>query len=242
MRYFHPSSPSLLLSLGLLITPLTACADNPPSQVSPTDLTTAPTPLCAEGIIQESFMTDHYRLHLCSQNEELWLVGLASTRPGEVVQAQVINPEEEEIIAQDEEQTQYRIVEGQLHIEQDGETVTEGLYESMDFTQLRDNVPLAGEDPEAIATALFAIPPAEISPESGQQEIIPLPGENPPVVIVEKTRLPDDSVSGIRYRLEFLPAPTSTPESPQWTLGWVGRQFTCWPGRGSQEWNNQLCR
>ncbi len=205
------------------------------------DLTTAPTPLCAEGEIRESFITDHYRLHLCSQDQELWLVGLASTRPGEVVQARVMDTPEEEITAQGEDQIQYRLAEGKLHIEEDGETVTEGLYESMDFALLRDGVPLAGEDPEAIATALFALPPEEITSESGQQSIIPLPGENPPVVIVEKTSLPDDSVSGIRYRLEFLPVPTSTPDSPQWTLGWVGRQFTCWPGRGSQEWNNQLC-
>jgi hypothetical protein len=56
------------------------------------------------------------------------------------------------------------------------------------------------------------------------------------VVLFTRLGLPDDSVRGIRHRLELV------PKGAQWQLTWAGRQLTCWPGRGHEDWGTAPCR
>ncbi len=59
------------------------------------------------------------------------------------------------------------------------------------------------------------------------------------VVNLTQLGLPDDSVKGVRYRLEFVAENTTYP--PVWQLIWVGAQYICQEGRGSQTWTKEIC-
>ena len=56
------------------------------------------------------------------------------------------------------------------------------------------------------------------------------------VLLFTQLGLPDDSVRGMRHRLEL------EPQAGLWTLTWAGRQATCWPGRGHEDWSTQPCQ
>lgn len=47
--------------------------------------------------------------------------------------------------------------------------------------------------------------------------------------------LADDSVGGIRHRIELKRT------SNKWEIVWVGRQHSCYPGRGHQNWSSSPC-
>ncbi|NJN29534.1 MAG: hypothetical protein HC824_03045 [Synechococcales cyanobacterium RM1_1_8] len=91
----------------------------------------------------------------------------------------------------------------------------------------------SGDDPEAIAQALFGAQEAMEGNyrESSEAEI----GNERSVVIFTQENLPDDSVQAIRTRLEFFRV-----DGP-WQLEWAGEQYRCQEGRGQQDWGKALC-
>jgi hypothetical protein len=107
-------------------------------------------------------------------------------------------------------------------------------YAEVDLNSLPPSVDLAGEDPEAIAIAIFG----NTEPIEGnfQQEVDAQIVNDEAVVNMTQTGLADDSVMGVRYRLKFAKQDEQT-----WQLVWVGVQQTCYPGRGSQEWTTNAC-
>ena len=56
------------------------------------------------------------------------------------------------------------------------------------------------------------------------------------VLLFTRMGLLDDSVRGMRHRLEL------EPQGGLWQLTWTGRQVTCWPGRGHQDWGTEPCQ
>ena len=101
--------------------------------------------------------------------------------------------------------------------------------------ELPTNKPLIGDNPLKIAQNLYGV--REVPSEGRFKEEIILIDRIPdhPVVIITQTGLLDDSLEGRRYRLEFV------PQGQQWRLISVGEQNLCRPGRGEQDWTNQLC-
>ncbi|NER79663.1 MAG: hypothetical protein F6K42_08785 [Leptolyngbya sp. SIO1D8] len=92
-----------------------------------------------------------------------------------------------------------------------------------------------GDEPAAIAQALYG---TQEFIEGNYTEESLFVGMDPTQAVLLFTRLglADDSVRGIRYRLEFVPY-----EGEQWELVWAGQQFMCWPGRGHENWETELC-
>lgn len=97
---------------------------------------------------------------------------------------------------------------------------------------------LVGEVPSAVVAQLFGS--REALSASGSEQIqvrYPQPGQA--VVVLTKVGLADDSVGGLRYRVELTTRDSEA--TPQWQVMWVGQQFKCQPGRGSQVWTRELC-
>ncbi|WP_143288181.1 hypothetical protein [Calothrix rhizosoleniae] len=112
-------------------------------------------------------------------------------------------------------------------------------YNSVDFSQLPQGVSLMGSDPKEIAIAVF--PPPEEKPQEGNfQRNVSVNTIEPnfKTVIITETGLLDDSVNGIRHRADFE---SSGTDSKSWKMVWVGKQYKCQPGRGSQDWSSKLC-
>jgi hypothetical protein len=92
-----------------------------------------------------------------------------------------------------------------------------------------------GADPQALARSLYgSTEPVEGNYSEETVTLIDSEGEQ--VVLFTRLGLADDSLRGMRYRLEFL------RQDGQWQLAWAGRQVTCWPGRGHQDWGTAPCR
>lgn len=92
----------------------------------------------------------------------------------------------------------------------------------------------AGADPQALVHALYA----SSEPVEGHysEEAVTLSDTGgAQVVLFTQLGLPDDSVRGTRYRLELL------QQSGQWQVIWAGRQVSCWPGRGHEDWGTEPC-
>lgn len=107
-------------------------------------------------------------------------------------------------------------------------------YVAVDLDTLPTSVQSVGTDPEAIALQLFG--PTEPVEGFFEQTVQSEQVNDHTVVTLTQTGLPDDSIRGMRYRLEFAPTNAGT-----WKLQWVGKQYTCQPGRGSQEWTTEWC-
>jgi hypothetical protein len=91
-----------------------------------------------------------------------------------------------------------------------------------------------GADPQTLAASLFGVTePVEGNYREETMTLSTSPDQQ--VVVFTQLGLPDDSVLGIRHRLEF------EPEGTQWQLTWAGRQVTCRPGRGHQDWSDAPC-
>ena len=91
-----------------------------------------------------------------------------------------------------------------------------------------------GADPKALARALYG----SSEPVEGNytEEAVTLAeSENSHIVLFTQLGLADDSLRGMRYRLELV------PQGGQWQLTWAGRQVTCWPGRGHEDWGTAPC-
>ncbi len=94
---------------------------------------------------------------------------------------------------------------------------------------------LSGPDPLALAQALYgASEPVEGDYSEEAQTLSS--SDQQQVVLFTRIGLMDDSVRGMRHRLEF------EPQGGQWQLTWAGRQVSCWPGRGHQDWSAQRCQ
>ncbi len=112
-------------------------------------------------------------------------------------------------------------------------------YNSVDFSQLPQGLSFKGRDPKEIAIAVF--PPPEEEPQEGNfQRNVTVNTVEPnfKTVIITETGLLDDSVNGIRHRADFE---LSRTDSKSWKMVWVGKQYRCQPGRGSQDWSSKLC-
>ncbi|MGK7946453.1 MAG: hypothetical protein AB4058_18490 [Microcystaceae cyanobacterium] len=95
---------------------------------------------------------------------------------------------------------------------------------------------LTGDDPNAIALALFGMK----EPIEGQfsEEITVLESEGfKRTLLLTQINLPDDSVKGMRYRLNF----EFDQSQGKWQLVEVGRQFTCYRGESPDQWTTELC-
>ena len=91
-----------------------------------------------------------------------------------------------------------------------------------------------GADPQALARALYGS--AEPVEGNYQEEAVTLSDSGDgQVVLFTQLGLADDSLRGLRYRLEFL------AQGGEWKLTWAGRQVTCWPGRGHEDWGTAPC-
>ncbi|MEA5599218.1 hypothetical protein [Rivularia sp. UHCC 0363] len=111
-------------------------------------------------------------------------------------------------------------------------------YDSVDFNKLPQGVSLTGKDPKEIAVVVF--PPPKEEPQEGnfQRDVAVKPvTPNLTTVIVTETGLLDDSVNGIRDRADF----ELSEADKLWKMVWVGKQYKCQSGRGSQDWSKQLC-
>lgn len=92
-----------------------------------------------------------------------------------------------------------------------------------------------GADPQALAQTLFGIS-EPVEGNYSEEAVTLLASPDQQVVLFTQLGLPDDSVLGMRHRLEFL------REGGQWQLSWAGRQVSCRPGRGHEDWSTQPCR
>lgn len=108
-------------------------------------------------------------------------------------------------------------------------------YTAINLKKLPVTTALTGSNPQAIAIAVFGIKEPIEGKFKQTVELTPA-GDRRAIVILTQLGLPDDSVRGFRYRLEFRREGTS-----QWRMIWAGRQQTCWPGRGHQDWRRTAC-
>jgi hypothetical protein len=93
----------------------------------------------------------------------------------------------------------------------------------------------AGADPLTLAQELYgAREPVEGNYTEATETLSS--SDQQQVLLFTQLGLLDDSVRGMRHRLEF------EPEGGLWQLTWAGRQVTCWPGRGHQDWSTQPCQ
>lgn len=116
--------------------------------------------------------------------------------------------------------------------------MTREAYQEVPFDELPEDIITQGSDPEAMAKAAFGA--GDMSAEEGNfQETVTVDytNESEAIVILTQTGLLDDSVYGIRYRLDFQRLTTGDT----WEMMWVGRQYSCRQGRGSQDWSPALC-
>jgi hypothetical protein len=91
-----------------------------------------------------------------------------------------------------------------------------------------------GADPQALAQSLYG----SAAPVEGNysEEILTLSDSgSAQVLLFTQLGLADDSLRGMRYRLELL------RHGGQWQLTWAGRQVSCWPGRGHEDWSTAPC-
>ncbi len=91
-----------------------------------------------------------------------------------------------------------------------------------------------GADPKALARALYG----SSEPVEGNytEEAVTLSvSGNSHIMLFTQLGLADDSLRGMRYRLELV------PQGGQWQLTRAGRQVTCWPGRGHEDWGTAPC-
>ena len=108
-------------------------------------------------------------------------------------------------------------------------------YAAIDLKKLSVSTSLIGSNPQAIAIAVFGIKEPIEGKFRQTVELTPA-GDRRAIIILTQLGLPDDSVRGLRYRLEFQREGTSL-----WRMIWAGRQQTCWPGRGHQDWRTDSC-
>ena len=108
-------------------------------------------------------------------------------------------------------------------------------YAAIDLKKLSVRKSLIGSNPQAIAIAVFGIKEPIEGKFRQTVELTPA-GDRRAIIILTQLGLPDDSVRGLRYRLEFQREGTSL-----WRMIWAGRQQTCWPGRGHQDWRTDSC-
>ena len=94
---------------------------------------------------------------------------------------------------------------------------------------------ITGAVPQAVARTLFG----STEPVEGDyaEETLTLSDSGDTrVLLFTQLGLPDDSVRGMRHRLELR------KQGAAWQLTWAGRQVTCWPGRGQEDWGTAPCR
>lgn len=120
-----------------------------------------------------------------------------------------------------------------------GETLSESPavhqdYVAIDLNTLPPGKPFIGHDPKTVAVEVFG--PTEPVEGFFEQTVEAQQVNDQVIVILTQTGLPDDSIQGMRYRLEFVPT-----AGDQWRLVWAGKQYTCQPGRGNQEWSAEWC-
>ena len=93
---------------------------------------------------------------------------------------------------------------------------------------------ITATNPKAVAAQLFR----GLEDEEGRsyEEIsITYSREGTSVILYTRIGLADDSVRALRHRVELK------RNQNKWAIIWVGRQFQCQPGRGSQEWSGIIC-
>ncbi len=89
-------------------------------------------------------------------------------------------------------------------------------------------------DPNALASALYGS--AEPVEGNYTEEAVTLSNSGGrQVVLFTQRGLADDSLHGMRYRLVLV------SQGGQWQLTQAGRQVTCWPGRGHEDWGTAPC-
>jgi hypothetical protein len=108
-------------------------------------------------------------------------------------------------------------------------------YEAINLKKLPVGTSLIGSNPQAIAIAVFGMK-EPIEGKFRQTVELSQASNRRAVVILTQLGLPDDSVRGLRYRLEFQREGTS-----RWRMIWAGRQQSCRPGRGHQDWRRTPC-
>ena len=197
----------------------------------------------------ESYETNNYSLALCQQGEQRYLVGHLKYQHEGWIAASVVEKTEDKLQAEDEYGFSYELARGQLTVIKEGKVVAQEIlfdptsesreeYTQLDLSQLPVDVSLRGTHPQEIALAIFG----NQEPREGNfQETVTVqyPREDRALVILTQIGLLDDSIKGFRYRLEFEKERPSGKS--QWRLVWAGRQQTCWPGRGSQDWTTEPC-
>lgn len=93
---------------------------------------------------------------------------------------------------------------------------------------------LVGSEPPQIALGLFGFSePVEGHFSESVATLLDSPQRQ--VVTITQTGLPDDSMQDRRIRLDFVPA------AETWQVDWVGEQWRCRQGRGSQSWTTERC-
>jgi hypothetical protein len=113
----------------------------------------------------------------------------------------------------------------------------------------RDNyavVPLSSLKGSLTSGDLSQLPLIVLSSLMGQPKRLPqvdLDRSDPAraVALVTYQDIEDDSLKSIRYRVEMVPS-DSLCACQSWKVSWVGRQYLCQSGRGSQDWSAQVCR
>ena len=91
-----------------------------------------------------------------------------------------------------------------------------------------------GADPVDMAQALYGFAEPGEGRYTEETAILSVSPDRR-VLLFTRLGLPDDSLRGQRYRLEFVPG------ADGWRLDWAGRQLTCWPGRGHEDWRTRFC-
>ncbi|MEM7592513.1 MAG: hypothetical protein AAF383_13490 [Cyanobacteria bacterium P01_A01_bin.83] len=106
-------------------------------------------------------------------------------------------------------------------------------YDEIDLNQLPADVSTKGNSPEKLAQAAFGT--EEVEGLLKEEIEVDTSNSEQTIVTITQTNLPDDSVNSIRYRVDFK------NDGSQWQMEWSGQQFICQPGRGSQDWSQELC-
>ena len=108
-------------------------------------------------------------------------------------------------------------------------------YREIDLNQFDTNVFQAETKPEQVALAAFGIDENETEGNFTQEVTTENINPQQTIVMITQKNLPDDSVKDIHYRIDF------EKTDAQWQIMWVGQQFICRSGRGSEVWSQELC-
>lgn len=108
-------------------------------------------------------------------------------------------------------------------------------YRVVNVKQFVSQNSISALNPNQAAVKLFA-DAEEAEGRSAESLNIKYSRANTAVILITKEGLGDDSVRSLRKRIEMR-----RTANGKWEVIWVGEQYKCQKGRGSQTWTAKLC-